>query len=50
MPMMKNAITKYRQSCKYAWVGIAMNVMDESIVAKIDMPATYHGILLPPRK
>ena len=28
---------------------IAMKVMDESIVAKIDMPATYHGMRLPPR-
>jgi len=29
---------------------MAMNVMEESIVAKMDIPATYHGMRLPPRK
>ena len=43
-------IGKYRQSLMYVIAGIAMKVTDESIVANMLMPATYHGIRLPPLK
>lgn len=44
------AIGKYRQSEMYVCAGRAMNETDESIVAKIDIPATNHGTRCPPRK